>query len=33
MPPIYFGGASPAAEATAAKHVDVYLLWGSPWRG
>lgn len=30
MPPIYFGGASPAAEATAAKHVDVYLLWGEP---
>lgn len=30
VPPIYFGGASPAAEATAAKHVDVYLLWGEP---
>jgi alkanesulfonate monooxygenase len=30
MPPIYFGGASAAAEATAAKHVDVYLLWGEP---
>ncbi len=29
-PPIYFGGASPAAEAVAAKHVDVYLLWGEP---
>lgn len=29
-PPIYFGGASPAAEAVAAEHVDVYLLWGEP---
>jgi alkanesulfonate monooxygenase len=29
-PPIYFGGASPAAERVAAKHVDVYLLWGEP---
>ena len=29
-PPIYFGGASPAAEATAAANVDVYLLWGEP---
>ncbi len=29
-PPIYFGGASPAAEAVAAQHADVYLLWGEP---
>jgi alkanesulfonate monooxygenase len=29
-PLIYFGGASPAAEAIAAQHVDVYLLWGEP---
>ncbi len=29
-PPIYFGGASPAAEAVAAEHADVYLLWGEP---
>jgi alkanesulfonate monooxygenase len=29
-PPIYFGGASPAAEAIAAEHVDVYLAWGEP---
>jgi alkanesulfonate monooxygenase len=29
-PLIYFGGASPAAERVAAKHVDVYLLWGEP---
>jgi alkanesulfonate monooxygenase len=29
-PPIYFGGASPAAEAVAARHADVYLLWGEP---
>lgn len=27
-PLIYFGGASPAAEAVAAQHVDVYLAWG-----
>jgi alkanesulfonate monooxygenase len=29
-PPIYFGGASPAAELVAARHADVYLLWGEP---
>ncbi|MEX2247298.1 MAG: LLM class flavin-dependent oxidoreductase [Dehalococcoidia bacterium] len=29
-PLIYFGGASEAAEAIAAKHADVYLLWGEP---
>ena len=29
-PPIYFGGASPAAEQIAAEHVDVYLAWGEP---
>lgn len=29
-PPIYFGGASPAAEAVAARHADVYLVWGEP---
>lgn len=29
-PPFYFGGASPAAEAVAAEHVDVSLLWGEP---
>ncbi len=28
LPEIYFGGASPAAEAVAAEHVDVYLAWG-----
>lgn len=27
-PMIYFGGASPAAEDVAARHVDVYLAWG-----
>lgn len=27
-PAIYFGGASPAAERVAARHADVYLLWG-----
>ncbi|MET7421746.1 LLM class flavin-dependent oxidoreductase [Dactylosporangium sp. NPDC005555] len=30
VPPIYFGGASPAAEAVAAQHADVYLMWGEP---
>jgi alkanesulfonate monooxygenase len=29
-PPVYFGGASPAAEAVAARHVDTYLTWGEP---
>ncbi len=29
-PPIYFGGASPAAERVAARHADVYLTWGEP---
>ena len=28
LPPLFFGGASPAAEDVAAKHVDVYLAWG-----
>ncbi|MBL7495391.1 LLM class flavin-dependent oxidoreductase [Frankia nepalensis] len=27
-PEIFFGGASPAAERVAARHADVYLLWG-----
>ncbi len=30
VPEIYFGGASPAAENIAARHVDVYLAWGEP---
>src|SRR4051794_28873636 len=30
VPPIYFGGSSPAAGDVAAKHVDVYLTWGEP---
>jgi len=29
-PPIWFGGASPAAQEVAAEHVDVYLTWGEP---
>ena len=29
-PELYFGGASPAAELVAARHVDVYLTWGEP---
>lgn len=28
MPPVFFGGASPAAEDVAAAHADVYLAWG-----
>lgn len=28
LPPLFFGGASPAPEAVAAEHVDVYLAWG-----
>lgn len=28
LPPLFFGGASPAAEDVAANHVDVYLAWG-----
>ncbi len=28
LPPLFFGGASPAAEDVAAHHVDVYLAWG-----
>lgn len=27
-PPLYFGGASSAAEDVAARHCDTYLLWG-----
>lgn len=30
VPAVYFGGASPAAEDVAARHADVYLLWGEP---
>ena len=30
VPPIYFGGASAAAEQVAAEHVEVYLAWGEP---
>ena len=30
VPPIYFGGASEAAETVAAAQVDVYLTWGEP---
>jgi alkanesulfonate monooxygenase len=28
--PIYFGGASPAAQTVAAQRADTYLLWGEP---
>jgi alkanesulfonate monooxygenase len=30
LPPIYFGGSSPAATRVAARHADVYLTWGEP---
>ena len=30
VPPVFFGGASPAAERVAARHADVYLAWGEP---
>ncbi len=30
VPELFFGGASSAAEDVAARHVDVYLLWGEP---
>lgn len=30
IPPIYFGGSSPAAGTVAAEHADVYLTWGEP---
>ena len=29
-PPIYVGGSSDLAMQTAAKHADVYLMWGEP---
>ena len=29
-PPVYFGGASSAAEAVAARYADVHLSWGEP---
>ncbi|GGP80537.1 LLM class flavin-dependent oxidoreductase [Saccharothrix coeruleofusca] len=30
VPPIYFGGSSPAALPVAARRADVYLTWGEP---
>jgi alkanesulfonate monooxygenase len=30
VPPIYLGGASPAAEEVTARWVDRYLMWGEP---
>jgi alkanesulfonate monooxygenase len=29
-PPLWFGGSSAAAHEVAAKHADVYLMWGEP---
>ena len=30
VPPLYFGGSSPAAGQVAARHIDTYLTWGEP---
>ncbi|NHT76713.1 LLM class flavin-dependent oxidoreductase [Rhizobiaceae bacterium CRRU44] len=30
LPPVFFGGASPAAQDVAVAHADVYLVWGRP---
>ncbi|MGW4488928.1 LLM class flavin-dependent oxidoreductase [Amycolatopsis sp. NPDC004368] len=30
VPPLYFGGSSPAALPVAARHAEVYLTWGEP---
>lgn len=30
LPPLYFGGASIAAEHVAASHAETYLMWGEP---
>jgi alkanesulfonate monooxygenase len=30
IPPLFFGGASPAAQRVAARQVDTYLTWGEP---
>lgn len=30
IPPIFFGGSSPAAGPVAARHTDTYLTWGEP---
>jgi alkanesulfonate monooxygenase len=30
VPPVYFGGSSPAAGGVAAQYSDVYLTWGEP---
>jgi alkanesulfonate monooxygenase len=30
VPPLYFGGSSPAAGPVAARYSDVYLTWGEP---
>ena len=30
VPPVYFGGSSPAAGDIASEHADVYLTWGEP---
>ncbi|MDN8543240.1 LLM class flavin-dependent oxidoreductase [Erwinia sp. BC051422] len=31
--PVYFGGSSPEAISVAAKHADVFALWGEPLAG
>jgi alkanesulfonate monooxygenase len=29
-PPLYFGGASVAAQQVCARHADIYMMWGEP---
>lgn len=29
-PPLYFGGASEAAQEVCASHADIYMMWGEP---
>ena len=33
VPPIYFGGASPAAAQVSGRHADVHLVWAEPTAG
>jgi alkanesulfonate monooxygenase len=33
VPPLYFGGASPAAAQVSGRHADVHLIWAEPTAG